>query len=156
MWGIGCRHVAIGHRSPGIRWHAAEALSDRAGSGQHDVAAGYRDDRGGNRYQVQFEGSGSNLHRVWDSALLHSRGLDRLRERAGCPQRGVFARVAPGVRHPVCAMARSPVGLPARPGSIRPTTKSAGLCQGQVAARQAASARGRSAAGRGAEYGLGP
>lgn len=38
--------------------------------------AGYRDDLGGNKYQVQFEGKGSNLHRVWDSGLLKTRGLE--------------------------------------------------------------------------------
>ncbi len=38
--------------------------------------AGYRDDKGGNAYQVQFDGKGSNLHRVWDSGLLYRRGLD--------------------------------------------------------------------------------
>ncbi|PWK85746.1 S1/P1 nuclease [Fulvimonas soli] len=38
--------------------------------------AGSRDDKGGNTYQVQFQGKGSNLHRVWDSGLLSTRGLD--------------------------------------------------------------------------------
>ena len=38
--------------------------------------AGYRNDKGGNAYQVQFAGKGSNLHRVWDSGLLSQRGLD--------------------------------------------------------------------------------
>ncbi|HTV86417.1 MAG TPA: S1/P1 nuclease [Dyella sp.] len=37
--------------------------------------AGYRDDAGGNAYQVQFQGQGMNLHRVWDSGLLSTRGL---------------------------------------------------------------------------------
>lgn len=37
---------------------------------------GYRDDKGGNTFQVQFDGRGSNLHKVWDSGLLRSRGLD--------------------------------------------------------------------------------
>lgn len=37
---------------------------------------GYRDDAGGNDYQVQFQGQGMNLHRVWDSGLLSTRGLD--------------------------------------------------------------------------------
>jgi hypothetical protein len=32
--------------------------------------AGYADDRGGNSYQVQFFKRGSNLHAVWDSALI--------------------------------------------------------------------------------------
>lgn len=37
--------------------------------------AGYRHDAGGNGYQVQFEGKGSNLHRVWDSGMLSTRHL---------------------------------------------------------------------------------
>lgn len=37
--------------------------------------AGYRRDAGGNGYQVQFEGKGSNLHRVWDSGMLRTRHL---------------------------------------------------------------------------------
>jgi hypothetical protein len=32
--------------------------------------AGYGDDRGGNLYQVQAFGRGTNLHAVWDSALV--------------------------------------------------------------------------------------
>ncbi|MCW8807027.1 MAG: S1/P1 nuclease [Rhodanobacter sp.] len=38
--------------------------------------AGYRNDKGGNTYQVQFDGQGTNLHKVWDSALLNTRDLD--------------------------------------------------------------------------------
>ncbi len=37
--------------------------------------AGYRRDAGGNFYQVQFRGHGTNLHRVWDSGLLDTRGM---------------------------------------------------------------------------------
>jgi hypothetical protein len=37
---------------------------------------GYRDDAGGNAYQVQFDGKGTNLHKVWDSGLLGTRGQD--------------------------------------------------------------------------------
>ncbi|QAU23665.1 S1/P1 Nuclease [Dyella sp. M7H15-1] len=36
---------------------------------------GYKDDLGGNKYQVQFQGQGTNLHRVWDSGLLSTRQL---------------------------------------------------------------------------------
>lgn len=38
--------------------------------------AGYRHDAGGNFYQVQFEGKGSNLHRVWDSGMLRTRHMN--------------------------------------------------------------------------------
>ncbi|MDE1957622.1 MAG: S1/P1 nuclease [Xanthomonadaceae bacterium] len=43
---------------------------------QQPLHAGYRDDKGGNEVQVQFDGQGSNLHRVWDSGLLSTRDLD--------------------------------------------------------------------------------
>ncbi len=35
--------------------------------------AGHADDRGGNRYQLQAFGSGSNLHALWDSGMLRER-----------------------------------------------------------------------------------
>lgn len=38
--------------------------------------AGYRNDKGGNTYQVQIKGKGSNLHTIWDRDVLASRGLD--------------------------------------------------------------------------------
>ncbi|MBV8502593.1 MAG: S1/P1 nuclease [Paucibacter sp.] len=43
--------------------------------------AGYADDKGGNTYQVQFAGRGTNLHSVWDSGLIRAwpGGLDALR-----------------------------------------------------------------------------
>lgn len=34
--------------------------------------AGHADDRGGNRYQLQAFGQGSNLHAVWDAGLLRA------------------------------------------------------------------------------------
>jgi hypothetical protein len=38
--------------------------------------ARYADDRGGNKYQVQAFGRGTNLHALWDSGLIDSMGLD--------------------------------------------------------------------------------
>jgi hypothetical protein len=38
--------------------------------------ANYQEDAGGNKYQVQFQGQGTNLHRVWDSGLLGTRKMD--------------------------------------------------------------------------------
>ena len=34
--------------------------------------AGYAEDRGGNRYQLQAFGDGTNLHALWDSGLIHN------------------------------------------------------------------------------------
>lgn len=41
--------------------------------------AGYAADKGGNTVQVNLYGKGSNLHQLWDSGLLNTRGLDAAR-----------------------------------------------------------------------------
>lgn len=38
--------------------------------------AGYGHDKGGNDFQVQFNGQGTNLHSLWDSGLLNTLKLD--------------------------------------------------------------------------------
>jgi hypothetical protein len=63
-------------RSDAARLAALKFVVHFVGDMHQPLHAGYRDDLGGNRYQVQFEGQGSNLHRVWDSGLLATRGLD--------------------------------------------------------------------------------
>jgi hypothetical protein len=37
--------------------------------------AGYRRDKGGNRYPLQWDGRGTNLHAIWDSPVLASRRI---------------------------------------------------------------------------------
>jgi len=72
------RYVAIlGDKAQGdaARLEALKFVVHFAGDVHQPLHAGYRDDLGGNRYQVQFEGKGSNLHRVWDSGMLETRGL---------------------------------------------------------------------------------
>ncbi|RDJ00467.1 S1/P1 Nuclease [Dyella solisilvae] len=46
------------------------------GDEHQPLHGGSRDDKGGNAYQVQFNGKGTNLHSVWDSGLLKTRGLE--------------------------------------------------------------------------------
>lgn len=43
--------------------------------------AGFKGDKGGNQYQVQAFGRGTNLHKLWDGVLIRNRrgGLDALR-----------------------------------------------------------------------------
>ena len=38
--------------------------------------AAFADDLGGNRHQLQFDGQGTNLHAVWDRAIVAQRGLE--------------------------------------------------------------------------------
>ena len=36
---------------------------------------GYGSDKGGNTYQVHYNGKGTNLHSVWDSRIIESQGI---------------------------------------------------------------------------------
>lgn len=38
--------------------------------------AGYAHDKGGNDFQLQFKGRGTNLHALWDSGMIYDRRLD--------------------------------------------------------------------------------
>ena len=63
-------------QSDAARLEALKFVVHFAGDIHQPLHAGSRDDKGGNTYQVKFEGNGTNLHRVWDSGLLKTRGLD--------------------------------------------------------------------------------
>ena len=54
--------------------------------------AGYLDDRGGNLYQIQAFGRGTNLHALWDSGLIDNTGL----RTAALTTRLLVMPVAPG------------------------------------------------------------
>ena len=55
--------------------------------------AGYGHDKGGNDFQIQFNGRGTNLHSLWDSGMIRTRNLDD----AGYLQR-LLAQDAPAAR----------------------------------------------------------
>lgn len=57
------------------RRDALKFLVHFVGDVHQPLHAGQRDDAGGNRYQVNLDGRGSNLHRVWDGTILQRRGL---------------------------------------------------------------------------------
>jgi hypothetical protein len=72
------KYVAIlrdRHASDAERAEALKFVVHFVGDVHQPLHAGNRDDKGGNEYQVQFEGKGSNLHRVWDSQMLYTRDL---------------------------------------------------------------------------------
>lgn len=68
----------LGDRSKpdGERRQALKFVVHFVGDVHQPLHAGYRDDKGGNAYQVQFDGTGTNLHKVWDSGMLYTRNLD--------------------------------------------------------------------------------
>jgi len=62
-------------RPPAERAEALRFVVHFVGDVHQPLHAGYRGDRGGNRYQVRLDGRGTNLHAVWDTPVLASRKL---------------------------------------------------------------------------------
>ena len=58
------------------RREALKFLVHFVGDAHQPLHAGYADDRGGNRFQLNYRGDGTNLHSVWDSLILNRSGLD--------------------------------------------------------------------------------
>lgn len=63
-------------RSDAERLQALKFVVHLVGDAHQPLHAGNFHDRGGNRYQVNFRGKGGNLHSLWDSGLLNTRGMD--------------------------------------------------------------------------------
>jgi hypothetical protein len=63
-------------RSGSERAEALKFLVHFVGDVHQPLHAGYRDDRGGNDFQINYRGQGWNLHGVWDSLIVDSRRLD--------------------------------------------------------------------------------
>lgn len=65
------------HRRPDSeRRDALKFLVHFVGDSHQPLHAGYQDDRGANRFQINYQGKNSNLHSVWDSLILRSRALE--------------------------------------------------------------------------------
>ncbi|MGN6788875.1 MAG: S1/P1 nuclease [Rhodanobacteraceae bacterium] len=58
--------------STATRAEALAFLVHFVGDIHQPLHADYRDDAGGNLYQVRWRGRGTNLHRIWDSTMLDS------------------------------------------------------------------------------------
>lgn len=57
------------------RLQALKFVVHLIGDVHQPMHAGHAHDRGGNDYQVNYHGKGSNLHSLWDSGLLNHAGL---------------------------------------------------------------------------------
>ena len=62
-------------RSDAERAQALKFLVHIVGDVHQPLHAGYKDDRGGNEFQIRYAGEGTNLHSIWDRALIKSRDL---------------------------------------------------------------------------------
>lgn len=58
------------------RLQALKYVVHFVGDVHQPLHAGFADDRGGNQYQLQAFGKGTNIHELWDSGLLDGRNED--------------------------------------------------------------------------------
>lgn len=64
---LGDRHASDAKRALALRY-----VVHLVGDAHQPLHAGYGDDKGGNSYQVRWQGRGSNLHHVWDTGLIET------------------------------------------------------------------------------------
>ena len=86
--------------------------------------AGHRRDLGGNRFQVNLDGEGTNLHQVWDVHLLRVRHGDAAAQAAALsaaplsPARPAVIADVPRWAAESCAIVDTPGFYPAKPGTL--------------------------------------
>lgn len=68
--------LADTHATPAERVQALKFVVHFVGDAHQPMHAGFARDKGGNDFQTNYQGKGGNLHRVWDSGLLASAGID--------------------------------------------------------------------------------
>ena len=68
--------LADTNKPHGERVQALKFVVHFIGDAHQPLHSGFAHDRGGNDFQVNFHGKGSNLHSLWDSGMLYSNGLE--------------------------------------------------------------------------------
>lgn len=68
--------LADSTRSKAERLQALKFVVHFVGDVHQPLHAGFARDKGGNDFQVQFDGRGTNLHSLWDSGMLKAADLE--------------------------------------------------------------------------------
>lgn len=68
--------LANRHARPEDRELALKYVVHLVGDAHQPLHAGYGDDKGGNTYQIRWDGRGSNLHHLWDTGMIQTFDLD--------------------------------------------------------------------------------
>lgn len=104
------------------RLQALKFVVHFVGDVHQPLHAGFGHDKGGNTFQVNLDGKGSNLHRVWDSGMLNTRGLHDEEYHARLallplvvPDRPALPPAAPQWAEQSCSIALSDGFYPERP-----------------------------------------
>jgi hypothetical protein len=67
---LGDRRAPLARREQALKY-----VVHLIGDAHQPLHAGFPDDRGGNLYQVRWNGRGTNLHHVWDTSMIESLDL---------------------------------------------------------------------------------
>ena len=103
------------------RLQALKFVVHFVGDAHQPMHAGFARDKGGNDFQTSYLGKGGNLHKVWDSGLLASSGLDDaalLREVTALP--APAADAAPALPPAAADWARQSCRIVLQPGVYPP------------------------------------
>ena len=74
------RGLLADRRQPdAVRAQALKFLVHFVGDAHQPLHAGYARDRGGNTIQIQLDGKGTNLHRLWDGEVIASADMNERR-----------------------------------------------------------------------------
>jgi nuclease S1 len=71
--------LADRRQSNAVRAQALKFLVHFVGDAHQPLHAGYASDRGGNTVQVQLDGKGTNLHKLWDGEVIASANMSERR-----------------------------------------------------------------------------
>ncbi|AOD16058.1 S1/P1 nuclease [Xanthomonas fragariae] len=108
----------LGDRSQplALRRQALKFVVHFVGDIHQPLHAGYAHDKGGNDFQLQVDGKGSNLHALWDSGMLNDRHLSDdayLQRLLALPAAAVVSLVLPP---PAAAWAQASCKIAVTPG----------------------------------------
>ena len=118
-------------RSDVERGEALRYIIHLVGDAHQPLHSGRFADRGGNRYQINIKGEGSNLHRLWDSGL--ARYLPHLRKDVlGAPPLGATLAGPVESAETACKMVSKPGFYPSHKPSGKYLHWAAGVCEHQI------------------------
>lgn len=95
------RDLLADRRQPAaVRAQALKFLVHFVGDAHQPLHAGYARDRGGNTFQIQLDGKGSNLHRLWDSEVIASAQMNERRHLQHLQRMSLPAQARIGIDNP--------------------------------------------------------
>jgi hypothetical protein len=132
--------LADAARPPAARAEALKFVVHFVGDVHQPLHAGHRADKGGNQFQIQLDGEGTNLHSVWDHHVLRSADLDFAQwvERLSAAPAQAAGQTPAQWAEASCRKTNEAGFYPARPGNLPPAYLDAHRAYAERRLREAA------------------